>query len=56
MRIGCQTITVDDALLREPMVAIVREWRSFGYRRLHVLLLRDGLWSTTTSHAHQRWN
>ena len=32
----------DDASLRERMKAIARERRRFGYRRLHVLLRREG--------------
>jgi putative transposase len=33
---------VDDSLLRERMKAIAHERRRFGYRRLHVLLRREG--------------
>lgn len=47
--IGCCRMTVryntrrgDDANLRERMIAIARERRRFGYRRLHVLLKREG--------------
>ena len=32
----------DDARLRERMVAVARERRRFGYRRLHVMLKREG--------------
>jgi putative transposase len=32
----------DDAVLRERMRAIAHERRRFGYRRLHVLLRREG--------------
>jgi putative transposase len=37
-----QAIRVDDGLLRERMKAIAHERRRFGYRRLHVLLRREG--------------
>ncbi len=47
--IGCCRMTVryrsarpDDCALRERMIAIARERRRFGYRRLHVLLRREG--------------
>lgn len=47
--IGCCRMTVryqsarpDDRALRERMIAIARERRRFGYRRLHVLLKREG--------------
>ena len=47
--IGCCRITVryrsvrpDDSRLRERMRAIAHERRRFGYRRLHVLLKREG--------------
>jgi putative transposase len=47
--IGCcrmtmryQTTRADDASLRRRMRAIVQERRRFGYRRLHVLLKREG--------------
>jgi len=47
--IGCCRMTVryrsarpDDRALRERMIAIARERRRFGYRRLHVLLRREG--------------
>lgn len=47
--IGCcrmtmryQTTRVDDAGLRQLMRAIAQERRCFGYRRLHVLLKREG--------------
>jgi putative transposase len=47
--IGCcrmtmryQTIRVDDGVLRQRMRAIAHERRRFGYRRLHVLLKREG--------------
>ena len=33
---------IDDGLLRERMKAIAHERRRFGYRRLHVLLRREG--------------
>jgi len=32
----------DDAALRERMKALAHERRRFGYRRLHVLLKREG--------------
>lgn len=47
--IGCCRMTVryqstrpDDRELRERMTALARERRRFGYRRLHVLLRREG--------------
>jgi putative transposase len=47
--IGCcrmtmryRTTRVDDARLRQRMKAIAHERRRFGYRRLHVLLKREG--------------
>ena len=47
--IGCCRMTVryqsarpDDRALRDRMIAIARERRRFGYRRLHVLLRREG--------------
>ena len=47
--IGCcrmtmryETVRPDDAALRERMRAIAHERRRFGYRRLHVLLRREG--------------
>lgn len=47
--IGCCRMTVryqsgrpDDRVLRKRMIEIARERRRFGYRRLHVLLKREG--------------
>lgn len=47
--LGCCRMTmryratrIDDGLLRERMKAIAHERRRFGYRRLHVLLRREG--------------
>jgi len=47
--IGCSRMTVryqstrpDDTDLRERMIVLARERRRFGYRRLHVLLRREG--------------
>jgi len=37
-----QSFRVDDGSLRERMKAIAHERRRFGYRRLHVLLRREG--------------
>ena len=37
-----ETVRMDDAALRERMKAIAHERRRFGYRRLHVLLRREG--------------
>ena len=42
MTMRYQTIRVDDAVLRERMKTIAHERRRFGYRRLHVLLRREG--------------
>lgn len=48
--IGCCRMTIryqstrpDDTVLRERMRTIARERRRFGYRRLHVMLKREGL-------------
>jgi len=48
--IGCCRMTIryqstrpDDTALRERMRTIARERRRFGYRRLHVMLKREGL-------------
>jgi putative transposase len=43
MTIRYQSIRTDDTALRERMRAITRERRRFGYRRLHVMLKREGL-------------
>ena len=37
-----QTVRVDDVDLREGMKALAHKRRRFGYRRLHVLLRREG--------------
>ena len=37
-----QTVRVDDVDLREDMKALTHKRRRFGYRRLHVLLRREG--------------
>jgi len=42
MTMGYQTTRADEAGLRQRMRAIARERRRFGYRRLHVLLKREG--------------
>ncbi|SFK90447.1 putative transposase [Methylocapsa palsarum] len=42
MTMRYQTTRVDDVALRERMKAIAHERRRFGYRRLHVLLKREG--------------
>ncbi|MDA9443321.1 integrase [Bradyrhizobium sp. CCBAU 51745] len=42
MTMKCQTIRADEAGLRQRMRAIAQERRRFGYRRLHVLLKREG--------------
>ena len=42
MTMRYRTTGGDDASLRERMKAIAVERRRFGYRRLHVLLRRDG--------------
>jgi putative transposase len=42
MTMRYKTTRGDDDLLRERMKAIARERRRFGYRRLHVLLRREG--------------
>ena len=42
MTMRYQALRIDDAALRERMKAIAHERRRFGYRRLHVLLRREG--------------
>ena len=42
MTIRYKTTRADDAALRQRMKAIAHERRRFGYRRLHVLLKREG--------------
>jgi putative transposase len=42
MTVRYQALRVDDCRLRERMKAIAHERRRFGYRRLHVLLRREG--------------
>ena len=42
MTMRYQTRRTDDVVLRERMKAIAHERRRFGYRRLHVLLRREG--------------
>jgi putative transposase len=42
MTMRYQVTRVDDGVLRERMKAIAHERRRFGYRRLHVLLRREG--------------
>ena len=42
MTIRYETIRPDDGALRERMKAIAHERRRFGYRRLHVMLGREG--------------
>lgn len=42
MTIRCETRRSDDNDLREQMKALAHERRRFGYRRLHVLLRREG--------------
>ncbi len=42
MTVRYQTSRTDDVTLRERMKAIAHERRRFGYRRLHVLLKREG--------------
>jgi putative transposase len=37
-----QTVRVDDVDLREAMKALAHKRRRFGYRRLHILLRREG--------------
>ena len=42
MTMRYKTTRADDAGLRQRMKAIAHERRRFGYRRLHVLLKREG--------------
>lgn len=42
MTIRYQSARPDDTVLRERMRTIARERRRFGYRRLHVMLKREG--------------
>ena len=43
MTIRYASVRADDALLRDRMKAIAHERRRFGYRRIHVLLRREGI-------------
>ena len=43
MTIRYETTRPDDRVLRERLTELTRERRRFGYRRLHVLLRREGL-------------
>ena len=43
MTIRWETTRPDDRVLRERLTELARERRRFGYRRLHVLLRREGL-------------
>ncbi len=43
MMVRHTSIRLDDTMFRERMRAIAHERRSFGYRRIHVLLKREGL-------------
>jgi putative transposase len=43
MTIRYASVRPDDALLRDRMKAIAHERRRFGYRRIHVLLRREGV-------------
>ena len=43
MTIRYETSRSDDRMLRERLTELARERRRFGYRRLHVLLRREGL-------------
>ena len=42
MTVRYQSIKRDDGALRDRMRAIAHERRRFGYRRIHVLLKREG--------------
>ena len=42
MTVRYRSTRPQDEVLRERMVALARERRRFGYRRLHVLLKREG--------------
>ncbi len=42
MTMRCASVRPDDTALRERMKAIAHERRRFGYRRIHVLLKREG--------------
>ena len=42
MTVCYQTTRADDGALRERMKAMAAERRRFGYRRLHLLLRREG--------------
>ena len=43
MTVRYVSVRADDAILRDRVKAIALERRRFGYRRIHVLLLRDGM-------------
>ena len=42
MTMRYQTTRANDGVLRQRMKAIAQERRRFGYRRIHVLLKREG--------------
>ena len=43
MTVRYVSVRADDTMLRDRMTAIARERRRFGYRRIHVLLRREGM-------------
>ena len=43
MTVRYTSVRPDDAVLRDRMTAIAHERRRFGYRRIHVLLKREGV-------------
>lgn len=42
MTVRYQSVRSDDASLRDRMKAIAQERRRFGYRRIHIMLKREG--------------
>jgi putative transposase len=43
MTVRCRSRRIDDVGLRERLRTLAKERRRFGYRRLHVLLRREGV-------------
>ena len=43
MTVRCRSVRPDDVSLRQRMRAIGHERRRFGYRRIHIMLKRDGI-------------
>lgn len=52
MTIRYAPVRADDAVLRDRMKTIARQRRCFGYRRIHMLLKREGM---TVNHKRLFW-